>query len=821
MRTHPLAFAVLFTLAPLTTLAADVPATGDGAHAARPATRPSGPGWASPVLPDGLGVNIHFTDPKAGEMEMLAGGFRIVRMDFGWGGIERKAGEYDLKAYDRLVQAAEAQHVKLLFILDYSNKLYDDGLSPHTDEGRAAFAKWAAASAQHFKGRGILWEMYNEPNIQFWKPKPNADDYAKLALAVGKALREAAPDEAYVGPATSTIDLPFLETCFKAGLLDYWSAVSVHPYRQTDPETALPEYRRLRQLIRQYAKDKPVPILSGEWGYSTGWKGFDEDRQGKYLARQWLTNLYAEVPVSIWYDWHDDGTDPKEAEHHFGAVRHEYRAGKDADDPVYEAKPSYAAAKALTTALAGYRYNKRLAVGSEPTDFVLVFSKGDNPREVTDVKLAVWTRSKEPQALVIPAAPGAFHVVDHLGQPKPDLAADADGLKVAATDAPLYLTPDKPNDLLRLAAAAERSALDVYLTGGRQHFLTVDMRNPLAEPIKAIGSTTGLFEPHLFPIQPGGADTIPCRAYIYRDAEPQALRVQVEVREKCFVEQWTHVIATNPLTVTPLPSADGKMALRVDNPSGQEFAGTVMVTDPENVRDAASRRRFTLDAGQTEATVEIPFVPGGDNEPYRFGLRVDDLDHNIAVKVPPAWYKPIDGFARLAPGADPKGYRVVAEGDAKGAAEVSLSANPPAAAGATDGPLPGQGLLRIKYQFDAGHRFLRLEPTDDGLKKVDGAPKSLSLWVNGDAGGGRVRMRFVDSTGQVFQRDAGRLTWKGWRHVTFPLDNSSDAGGHWAGAADGVIHYPIRLDTLFLLDAPGPQKAGGTVDVAGPVLVYP
>src|SRR5207244_2999169 len=122
--------------------------------------------------------------------------------------------------------------------------------------------------------------------------------------------------------------------------------------------------------------------------------------------------------------------------HHFGTVRHEYHLGKDANDSVYDAKPSYSAAGALATALAGYRFNKRLAVGSEPTDFVLVFSKGDDPREVADVKLAVWTRSREPRPLVVPAAAGTFHVVDHLGQPKPDLAADGNGLAVTATDAP-------------------------------------------------------------------------------------------------------------------------------------------------------------------------------------------------------------------------------------------------------------------------------------------------------------------------------------------------------------------------------------------------
>src|SRR5436190_189141 len=85
------------------------------------------------------------------------------------------------------------------------------GLAPHTDEGRHAFATWAAAGVTHFKGRGVLWEMYNEPNIsQFWKPKANVDDYIKLAIETGKAIKHAAPDELFIGPACSTMDFKFL-----------------------------------------------------------------------------------------------------------------------------------------------------------------------------------------------------------------------------------------------------------------------------------------------------------------------------------------------------------------------------------------------------------------------------------------------------------------------------------------------------------------------------------------------------------------------------------------------------------------------------------
>ena len=403
----------------------------------------------SPVVPEGLGVNIHFTDPKPGEMKMLAeGGFKIVRMDFGWGGTEREKGKYDFAAYDRLMAALQEYGIKALFILDYSNRNYDGGVSPCTDDGRKAFARWSAAAAQHFKGRGILWEMYNEPNIQFWKPKPKVEDYVLLALEVGKALREAAPGEAYIGPATSQVDFAFLEACFKAGLLEYWSAVSVHPYRQTPPETAAADYARLRRLIDQYApKGKYIPIYSGEWGYSCAWKAFDDERQGKYLPRQWLINLANDVPVSIWYDWHDDGKDPKEAEHHFGTVANPYFSGRD---PVYDAKPSYKAGRTLAAELNGFRFNKRLAAGGAE-DYVLLFAKGD------EVRLAVWTTAKESRAVTIPARLGGFKVTGHTGEALAPLAADASGLKVTLTDAPQYLAPEGPNAALRSAPAAERT----------------------------------------------------------------------------------------------------------------------------------------------------------------------------------------------------------------------------------------------------------------------------------------------------------------------------------------------------------------------------
>src|SRR3954466_11676949 len=89
---------------------------------------PAAPGLPAPgVVPAGLGVNIHFTDPRPGEMEMLAAAdFRFARMDFPWGRTEPQRAEYDFAAYERLLAALDRHGIRAVFILDYSNRLYDD-----------------------------------------------------------------------------------------------------------------------------------------------------------------------------------------------------------------------------------------------------------------------------------------------------------------------------------------------------------------------------------------------------------------------------------------------------------------------------------------------------------------------------------------------------------------------------------------------------------------------------------------------------------------------------------------------------------------------
>ena len=98
---------------------------------------------------------------------------------------------YDWSDYDDLVTQLDRRGMRAYFILDYSNPLMKTMYTPRTR--RPACRKGASRRRRNMKTvsphlhrgprlprnisrvRGIIWEIWNEPNIGFWKPKPNVD----------------------------------------------------------------------------------------------------------------------------------------------------------------------------------------------------------------------------------------------------------------------------------------------------------------------------------------------------------------------------------------------------------------------------------------------------------------------------------------------------------------------------------------------------------------------------------------------------------------------------------------------------------------------
>jgi len=377
-------------------------------------------------VPDGFGVNIHFAGQPR-DLDLIAeAGFKFIRMDLSWSGIEREKGVYNFErtGYDALTEGCTRRGIRILYILDYSNNLYESDRSVRTEQGRKAFAAFAEAAAKRYAGKNILWEIWNEPNLrQFWNPQPSEDDYCKLVAEAAPAIKKADPTGLIVAPATSGIPLGWLEQCFKQGLLSHIDVLSVHPYRSKLPETVIADYTALRELIGRYAPNgRQIPVISGEWGYSNiNWdkNPLSDQQQAQYLARMFLTNLYQGIAVSIWYDWRNDGTDPNEREHNFGTVAHDLTP-----------KTAYLAAKTLASTLAGYTIKSRMALSSDK-DFVFRMATKNEPG------IAFWTIGGEHE-WTLPLKAGEGTLVDMLGS-KTEISWQTAKLKIRLSPSPQYL----------------------------------------------------------------------------------------------------------------------------------------------------------------------------------------------------------------------------------------------------------------------------------------------------------------------------------------------------------------------------------------------
>lgn len=272
--------------------------------------------------------------------------------------------------------------IRPYYILDYSNGLYESSNKAIvTKKGEDAFIRYVDEVTSRYKNRKIIWEIWNEPNGTSWQPKPNFVEYASLVKRASKTIKENDPSGTVVAPALAELNddsLKWLEEIFKLDTLKYIDAISVHPYRAENPETVVGDYKALRKLVGKYSP-KNIPILSGEWGYSMtpGWRGLNisEDSQADYLVRMFLINSLSDIPITVWYDWKNDGTDLFNSEHNFGLRQND----------VNIAKKSYLAINTMNYILSGFKLNTQVHIGS-PNDYVLNF-KNDQGETI----IVYWT----------------------------------------------------------------------------------------------------------------------------------------------------------------------------------------------------------------------------------------------------------------------------------------------------------------------------------------------------------------------------------------------------------------------------------------------
>lgn len=408
-------------------------------------------GLPTKVIPATLGMQTKTASCSTQDIEAIkALGAKWIRRGFYWGKIEPKKGRYVFDHYDRILADCDANGLRVLGCLFGGNKLHeDDGQGGiQSEAGRQAFAAFAAALARHYKGRGIIWEIWNEPNVRtFWRKngkhnsEPFAKEYTALVKTVVPAMRAADPDVFVMAGSVSCFWEPsfnWTDFCFASGIYESGiSAWSVHPYGLKSPEMFTSGYARTRAIMAKYNVPADFPVLNSERGFAVkktkswegnpeneGWAGGPEGRammyQAWHLVRQYMIDQMNGIGLTIWYEW----------------------AGKEfAITNGRKRRPAYHACATMIKQLSGTTFRKRLKL-RDGNDYVLVFA--DAAGQETWV---AWTapparetpdKTRDHEIVLPVAARGVLKLVDLFGKQSELLVKDGH-ITVALSGSPVYV----------------------------------------------------------------------------------------------------------------------------------------------------------------------------------------------------------------------------------------------------------------------------------------------------------------------------------------------------------------------------------------------
>ena len=349
-----------------------------------------------------FGVCTHFGQFKHKVPETLElikrMGATWIRDELYWSNIEREKGKFQFpEYYDAYMKAAGKLGIRPLIIFNYANRHYDNGLAPHTEEGRQAFARYCVELMNRYGQICRHWEVWNEPNIGFWQPKPNPEDYTNLLKTVYETVKKVDPRAIVVGVCTAGTDFGFIEEVLKRGGGKFMDAISVHPYRYPrSPEATgfVDEMKRLKELLDKYGAGH-LKVWLTEFGYPTHITGGTPQwLSAAYIVRTFLWALTLPFIERLFvYDFQDDGEDPTYNEHNFGLIRFD-------GSP----KVGYAAFNTMVRML----YRKNFARQVEIADGVvcLVFSGDDGEVWV------LWSADDKERKVSLPVQSKSVTIID-------------------------------------------------------------------------------------------------------------------------------------------------------------------------------------------------------------------------------------------------------------------------------------------------------------------------------------------------------------------------------------------------------------------------
>ena len=351
------------------------------------AARASSPAVAEKPLPLLFGVCTHLTSLSAADAErevkwMKAIGFRACRFDCDWNTIEPEKGVWKWGTYDRIFALMKKYGIEPLPILAYSTQWAATGDQNATDwhvwanspPNTNDFANFARECVRRYGGNVRYWEVWNEPDNEFWRGTP--EQYAQLFDAVYVAIKKVSPTASVINGGVSEVRRP-------PDFVPKWQAAAHFPpdifaYHSHAPLTGMLEASAFVRADLK-AAHWGMPVWNNEAGFSSNGSRTERD-QAIALAKKMSYSPALGDSAYYWYDLHNDGPDLHENEHNFGLLQNDYSP-----------KASAVAARTVIDSLNGHRFIRRIAFKETPQVFALLYGSPDGKSGV----VSLWNEGSD------------------------------------------------------------------------------------------------------------------------------------------------------------------------------------------------------------------------------------------------------------------------------------------------------------------------------------------------------------------------------------------------------------------------------------------
>lgn len=257
------------------------------------------------------------------------------RNDLWWHEIEAARNSFAWQKLNEVVRLYRQYKVKLLGLLAY-NAAWSLDRSPDTQGAREEWADWVSRMYERYRGNVWGFEVWNEPNTHFWKPKPDPLAYRELVKTTWDVVRtsgtQVIPGPRIVAGSTAGYDPVFLDKLCSDGYAQYFDVLSFHPYpeaRHRSPEdNALPEILTEARELMQKHEMKNTQLWLTEIGWPTGPEGVTEKDQANFLVRAYAISLHKRLNKLFWFnlfDWYPLPWHGTDFGGHSGLLDHNYQ----------------------------------------------------------------------------------------------------------------------------------------------------------------------------------------------------------------------------------------------------------------------------------------------------------------------------------------------------------------------------------------------------------------------------------------------------------------------------------------------------------------